>query len=97
LDAWFPGQQGAPAIADVLFGKINPSGKLPESFPQRLQDNPAYLYFPGRRVAHYGEGIFVGYRYYDKKELEPLFPFGHGLSYTKFEYSNLQLNKSIKV
>lgn len=95
LDAWLPGQEGPRAMADVLFGNANPSGKLPVSFPKRLQDNPAYLFFPGTRVAHYGEGIFVGYRYYDKKEVEPLFPFGHGLSYTQFEYSNLRVDEKI--
>ncbi len=97
LDAWLPGQEGPRAIADVLFGKVNPSGKLPVSFPKRLQDNPAYLYFPGKRVAHYGEGIFIGYRYYDKKEIEPLFPFGYGLSYTQFEYRNLHVTKKSKL
>jgi beta-glucosidase len=96
VDAWLPGQEGPRAIADVLFGKINPSGKLPVSFPKRLQDNPAYMFFPGTRVAHYGEGIFVGYRYYDKKDVEPLFPFGHGLSYTQFEYSNLKVEEKVK-
>ncbi len=80
-------------LADVLFGDVNPSGKLPTTFPVRLQDNPAYINYPGENgKVRYGEGIFVGYRYYDKKEIEPLFPFGHGLSYTTFEYSNLRLS-----
>jgi beta-glucosidase len=97
IDAWLPGQEGPRAIADVLFGRANPSGKLPVSFPKRLQDNPTHLYFPGTRVAQYGEGIFIGYRYYDKKEVEPLFPFGHGLSYTQFEYGKLRVASNIKV
>lgn len=95
IDAWLPGQEGPRAIADVLLGRINPSGKLPVSFPGRLQDNPSYLFFPGTRIANYGEGIFVGYRYYDKKEIEPLFPFGFGLSYTTFDYQHLQVPRRI--
>jgi beta-glucosidase len=76
-----------------LFGDANPSGKLPTTFPIRLQDNPAYINYPGENgKVRYGEGIFVGYRYYDKKEIEPLFPFGHGFSYTTFKYSNLRLS-----
>jgi beta-glucosidase len=91
--AWFPGQEGGNAIADVLFGDVSPSGKLPTTFPKRLEDNPAYINYPGENgKVFYGEGIFVGYRYYDKKKVEPLFPFGHGLSYTTFEYGNLSLN-----
>lgn len=94
LEAYLGGQALGGAIADLLFGHANPSGKLAESFPIVLSDNPSYLNFPGEgdRV-EYKEGIFVGYRYYDKKNIEPLFPFGYGLSYTSFEYSNLQINK----
>jgi beta-glucosidase len=95
VEAWLPGQEGPRALADVLFGEVNPSGKLPVSFPKRLQDNPSFLYYPGRRDANYGEGLFVGYRYYDKKEIEPLFPFGHGLSYTTFEYSKLRVPEHV--
>jgi beta-glucosidase len=93
LQAWYTGQEAANALADVLFGDANPSGKLPTTFPRRLADNPAFINYPGEngQVA-YGEGLFVGYRYYDKKEIEPLFPFGHGLSYTRFGYDNLRLN-----
>lgn len=81
------------ALADVLFGDVNPSGKLPTTFPVRLEDNPAYINYPGESgKVKYGEGIFVGYRYYDKKDVTPLFPFGHGLSYTRFKYSNLKLS-----
>jgi len=92
LWAWYPGQEGGNAIADVLFGDVNPSGKLPTTFPKRLQDNPAYINYPGENgQVYYGEGLFVGYRYYDKKDIAPLFPFGYGLSYTTFEYRNLQV------
>jgi beta-glucosidase len=92
LQAWYPGQECGNAIADVLFGAVNPSGKLPQTFPVRLEDNPAFINYPGEfgRV-RYGEGIFVGYRYYDKKKIAPLFPFGHGLSYTSFSYAHLQV------
>jgi beta-glucosidase len=93
IQTWYAGQEAGNAIADVLFGDVNPSGKLPTTFPRRLQDNPAYINYPGENgKVHYGEGIFVGYRYYDKKGLAPLFPFGHGLSYTSFVYSNLVLS-----
>lgn len=93
LQQWFGGQDAGHALADVLFGDVNPSGKLPTTFPKRLQDNPAYINYPGENGrVHYGEGIFVGYRYYDMKEVAPLFPFGHGLSYTTFAYDNLRLN-----
>lgn len=93
LEAWMMGQAGGSAIADVLFGRVNPSGKLAETFPLRLIDTPSYLNFPGENgVVRYGEGLFIGYRYYDAKETAVLFPFGYGLSYTTFEYSNLQLS-----
>jgi len=93
LQAWMMGQAGGGAIADVLFGVVNPSGKLTETFPHRLTDTPAYLNFPGdAKTVRYGEGIFIGYRYYDAKALPVLFGFGHGLSYTTFAYSNLQLS-----
>jgi len=93
LQAWYPGQECGNAIADVLFGNVNPSGKLPQTFPMRLADNPAYLNFPGENgKIYYGEGLFVGYRYYDKKLIAPLFPFGSGLSYTTFDYSSLALS-----
>ncbi|HVO68795.1 MAG TPA: glycoside hydrolase family 3 C-terminal domain-containing protein [Aggregatilineaceae bacterium] len=88
LEAWMMGQAGGGAIADVLFGKVNPSGKLAESFPLRLADTPAYINYPGENgEVRYGEGLFIGYRYYDAKELPVLYPFGHGGSYTTFEYS----------
>jgi beta-glucosidase len=94
VQAWYLGQETGNAIADVLFGDVNPSGKLPTTFPKRLQDNPAYLNYPGENgQVLYGEGLFVGYRYYDRKDIAPLFPFGYGLSYTTFAYRNLQLSK----
>ena len=96
VEMWLPGEQGAAALADVLLGKTNPSGKLPVSFPKRLEDNPAYLFYPGGRDEDYGEGVFVGYRYYTKKKIEPLFPFGHGLSYTKFDYADLRAPEKVK-
>jgi beta-glucosidase len=94
LEAYYPGQEGGDAIARILFGEVNPSGKLPETFPQRLEDNPSHGYFPGDpEKVNYGEGIYVGYRHYDKKNIEPLFPFGYGLSYTEFAYDNLQVRR----
>ena len=89
LEAWMMGQAGGGAIADVLFGKVNPSGKLAETFPRKLEDTPAYINYPGENgTVRYGEGIFIGYRYYDAKQIPTLFPFGYGLSYTTFEYQN---------
>jgi beta-glucosidase len=94
LEGYLGGQALGGAIADLLFGDANPSGKLAETFPQKLSDNPSFLNFPGDGdKVEYKEGIFVGYRYYDKKEIDPLFPFGYGLSYTNFEYSNLIIDK----
>jgi beta-glucosidase len=89
LEAWMMGQAGGGAIADVLCGKVNPSGRLAETFPIKLADTPAYINFPGERgEVRYGEGIFIGYRYYDAKEAPVQFPFGYGLSYTTFAYKN---------
>jgi beta-glucosidase len=93
VEAWLGGQAGGGAIVDALTGKINPSGKLSETFPERLEDTPAYPDFPARhKEANYGEGIFIGYRYYDTRKVAPMFPFGFGLSYTTFSYSDLQVN-----
>jgi beta-glucosidase len=87
LEAWMMGQAGGGAIADVISGKVNPSGRLAETFPIRLVDTPAYLNFPGDKTSvRYGEGIFIGYRYYDAKQVAVRFPFGYGLSYTTFEF-----------
>ncbi|MFZ1382261.1 MAG: glycoside hydrolase family 3 C-terminal domain-containing protein [Scrofimicrobium sp.] len=89
LEAWLLGQAGGSATADVLFGKVNPSGKLTETVPLLLEDTPAYLNFPGQfSEVNYGEGLFVGYRWYDARNMEVTYPFGYGLSYTTFEYSN---------
>jgi beta-glucosidase len=95
LEGYLGGQAGAGAIADILFGKVNPSGKLAETFPVKLEDNPSYRHFPGGpSIVEYRESIYVGYRYYDTVDQEVLFPFGHGLSYTTFEYSDLQLSQN---
>lgn len=93
LETWLGGQAGAGGTADVLFGKVNPSGKLAETFPAKLEDTPAFFNFPGEQgEVLYGERFFVGYRYYDEKKIEPLFPFGFGLSYTSFEYSDIKVS-----
>lgn len=95
LEAYLGGQAVGAAVANVLYGKVNPSGRLPESFPLRLQDTPCYLnYGREKDKAKYREGIFVGYRYYASKEMPVLFPFGYGLSYTTFDYSNLTVAKN---
>jgi beta-glucosidase len=89
LEAWMMGQAGGGAIADVLFGKVNPCGRLAETYPLRLVDTPAIINFPGENgKVRYGEGIFIGYRYYDAKQIPVQFPFGFGLSYTTFEFTN---------
>jgi beta-glucosidase len=90
LEAYLGGQAVGGAVVDVLFGAANPCGKLAESFPMKLEDNPSYLYYPGDRdMVEYREGVYVGYRHYDAKHMDVRFPFGHGLSYTTFAYSNL--------
>lgn len=96
VEAWLGGQAGGGAIADVLTGRVNPSGKLTETFPVNLEQTPTTLNFPGRNGhADYGEGLFVGYRYYDKKQLQPQFPFGFGLSYTTFAYTEIKTGSAI--
>ena len=93
LEAYLGGQAVGLAEVKVLFGDVNPSGHLPETFPIKLEDNPSYLFYGGEPAGtEYREGIFVGYRYYDKKKMDVLFPFGYGLSYTTFEYSGLKLS-----
>jgi Glycosyl hydrolase family 3 C terminal domain. len=95
LESYLGGQASGGAIAEILFGEKNPCGKLAETFPRELRNNPSYLNFPGEKnVVNYGEGIFVGYRYYDTKGIEPLFPFGYGLSYTTFEYKDIFVDKN---
>lgn len=94
IEAFYPGQEGGNALADILFGDISPSGKLPMTFPKRRNDSPDAETYPGKKeIADYSEGIFVGYRHYDKNNMEPLFPFGFGLSYTTFEFSDLKFSK----
>jgi beta-glucosidase len=99
FEAWFPGQEGGAALAQLLFGEFSPSGKLPMTFDRRWEDNPAHdTYYPksggkSKKVA-YTEGVFVGYRGYDKSGMKPLFPFGYGLSYTTFAYKNLTVSPS---
>ncbi|MBN2117346.1 MAG: glycoside hydrolase family 3 C-terminal domain-containing protein [Anaerolineales bacterium] len=93
LEAWMMGQAGGGAIADLLFGKVNPSGKLAETYPLKLTDTPAYLNWPGEAgEVRYGEGLFIGYRYYDARQIPVLFPFGYGMSYTTFAYSNAKVS-----
>lgn len=92
LEGYLGGQAGAGALADILFGRVTPSGKLAETFPLKNEDTPTFYNFPGGpRTVEYRESIYVGYRYYDKANKEVLYPFGHGLSYTTFEYSGLKL------
>lgn len=94
LQAWYGGNETGNAIADVIFGKTNPSAKLPLSFPKRIEDNPAFLSFRSERGrVIYGEDIYMGYRWYDALNLPVLFPFGHGLSYTTFAISDLNIQK----
>ena len=96
LETWLPGQASGGALAEILFGIANPSGKLPTTFPIQLSDTPTYLdYIDSENNLQYKEGLFVGYRYYDKKNMNVEFPFGFGLSYTTFKYSSLTLDKDI--
>ncbi|MFA9398616.1 MAG: glycoside hydrolase family 3 C-terminal domain-containing protein [Clostridiaceae bacterium] len=93
LEGYLGGQASGGAIADLLYGKVNPSGKLAETFPIRLEDNPSFLNFPGKEnKVEYKEGLFVGYRYYDAKKIKTLFPFGYGLSYTSFAYEDIKVS-----
>lgn len=91
IEAWYPGQEGGFAVGDALFGRVNPSGKLPVTFPLRLEDSPAFPYAANARTAFYGDGVFVGYRGFDKRAMPVLFPFGHGLSYTTFAFADLDV------
>ena len=96
LQAWYPGMEGGNALARILFGDVNPSGKLPCTFPKKLEDSPAHALgnYPGQEgTVRYEEGLLVGYRWFDTKEIDPLFAFGHGLSYTEFQYSDLRLTE----
>ena len=92
LQSWFPGQEFGNSLYDLIFGKVNPSGKLTTTFPKKLKDTPAFKHYPGENLQmDYLEGLYVGYRWYEKENIEPLFCFGHGLSYTDFEYDNLKV------
>lgn len=96
LHMWYAGQEGGTAVADILFGKVNPSGKLPISFEKKWEDNPAYPYYydpDNDKRVHYKEGLFMGYRHYDVSKTKPRFAFGFGLSYTRFEYTDLKIDK----
>ena len=93
VETWFPGQEGGHALAAVLFGDVNPSGKLPDTLAARREDYPDFGHFPGvKGQVDYAEGIYVGYRHFDKAKIAPLFPFGYGLSYTTFRYGALKLS-----
>ena len=95
IEAWFPGQEGGHALAAVLFGDVNPSGKLPDTLAARREDYPDFGHFPGvKGQVSYAEGIYVGYRHFDKAKITPLFPFGYGLSYTTFKYGALTLDQA---
>lgn len=95
LEGYLGGQAGAGGLVDVLYGIVNPSGKLAETFPLKLEDNPSYAYFPsGPKTVEYRESLYVGYRFYDTVGKEVLFPFGYGLSYTSFAYENLKIDKA---
>jgi beta-glucosidase len=95
IEAWFPGQEGGAAIASILFGDVNPSGKLPDTLAANRSDYPDFANFPGtNHVENYAEDIYVGYRHFDKANVQPLFPFGYGLSYTTFKYKNLSLSST---
>ena len=92
VEAWLPGQAGGGAIADVLTGRVNPSGRLAETIPLRLNDTPCFLNFPGEQAhVRYGEGVMVGYRYYETADVAVRYPFGHGLSYTSFEQTDFRV------
>jgi len=98
IETWYPGQEGGTALAEVLFGDVNPSGRLPVTFERRWEDNPASKsYYPaaGTNKVEYKEGVFVGYRGYEKNGIKPQFPFGYGLSYTNFSYGNLSIQQGI--
>ena len=97
LQSWYAGQEYGDALFEILTGLVNPSGKLPTTFPKRIKDTPAYSCYPGENLQmSYDEKLLIGYKWYDRKKLEPLFHFGHGLSYTNFEYSNLRISNSDK-
>ena len=94
IQSWFGGQEYGNALMDIIFGKTNPSGKLPTTFPNKIEDTPAFSSYPGENSQmNYEEKLLIGHRWYEKKEIKPLFPFGHGLSYTNYEYKNLKVEQ----
>ncbi|AGF54088.1 beta-glucosidase [Clostridium saccharoperbutylacetonicum] len=99
VQTWYNGMEGGTALAEILFGDVNPSGKLPVTFPRELEDSPAHKIgeFPGGEKVKYTEGIFVGYRYFSTYDVKPLFCFGHGLSYTNFKYEDLKISVNEEV
>jgi beta-glucosidase len=94
IEAWYPGQEGGTALAEILFGEYSPSGKLPASFERKWEDNATFHSYypkPGEKQVEYSEGVFLGYRHFDRDGVKPMFPFGYGLSYTTFAYQNLKV------
>lgn len=97
LQSWFPGQEFGNALVDILFGAVNPSGKMPTTIPYRLEDTPAFTCYPGENgKVQYGEDLFAGYRWYDKRDITPRVPFGHGLSYTTFRYGDIEVSREVE-
>src|SRR5205814_3109941 len=96
LEAWLGGEEGPDAVARILFGRAEPSGRLPVTFPRHLEETSAAPYYPGGEEADYGEVLFVGYRHYDRSNAAPMFPFGYGLTYTRFAYSDLKAPEHVK-
>jgi beta-glucosidase len=97
LEGWLGGEAGPDAVARILLGEAEPSGRLPVTFPARLEDTPAHRFYPGGETATYGEGLAVGYRHFDASNEPPLFPFGFGLTYTRFRYSDLAAPETLRV
>ena len=92
LQLWLPGEEGPDALTDILLGVVSPSGRLPVTFPKRIEDSSAYGFYPGADTVTYGEGLCVGYRHFDQKGIAPLFAFGHGLTYSTFDYADLNVS-----
>jgi beta-glucosidase len=97
IQTWFAGQEFGNALVDIVTGVINPSGRLPTSFPKNIEDTPAFSSYPGKDLQmNYDEKLLVGYRWYDKKNIQTLFSFGHGLSYTEFKYTDLEIDVQVE-
>ena len=94
--AWLGGEEGPDATARILFGRTEPSGRLPVTFPRHLEDTPAHAWYPGGADAVYGEGLHVGYRHFDAAAVAPMFPFGFGLTYTRFAYGDLDAPETVR-